>query len=307
MAKQRSLYWDTLKGILIILVVLGHCGTALGNGLISAIYAFHMPLFILVSGYFSKKKRPANFIAGGYKRLIIIYLVFNTAYIALDIATAAGLSFNRLLTPSFALWYILSLIYWRLVLQTLPQKWLDHPTLVIAASFLLSLLVGFIPIGGEMSFQRAIVFWPFFIVGYYLCQYDYIQKIRSFNKWIASAFLIGLLVIVYVCMPTFYANQPYGSETPVFNMITRALQLLIAALLCFCVLAITPEKMGKITDVGKYTLLIYLLHPPVVKTLKVISEKVGYTPDLLIALIITAFSVVAIYSVRKLKIFKYLT
>ena len=306
MAKQRSLYWDTLKGLLIILVVLGHCGTALSNGLISAIYAFHMPLFILVSGYFSKKKRPINFMAGGYKRLIIIYFVFNTAYIILDIATT-GLSFNRLLTPSFSLWYILCLIYWRLVLQALPQKWLDNPTLVIAASFLLSLLVGFIPIGGEMSFQRAIVFWPFFIVGYYLRQYDYIQKIRSFNKWIASAFLIGLLVIVYVCMPTFYANQPYGSETLVCNMITRALQLLIAVLLCFCVLAITPEKMGKITDVGKYTLLIYLLHPPVVKTLKVISEKIGYTPDLLIALIITAFSVVAIYSVRKLKIFKYLT
>lgn len=306
MAKQRSLYWDTLKGILIILVVLGHCGTALGNGLISAIYAFHMPLFILVSGYFSKKKRSVNHILLECKQLIIIYLVFNTAYLILDVATT-GLSFNRLLTPSFALWYILSLIYWRLVLQALPQKWLDNQTCVIAASFLLSLLVGFIPIGGEMSFQRAIVFCTFFIVGYYLRQYDNIQKIRSFNKWIADVFLIGLLVIVYVCMPTFYANQPYGSETLVFDIITRALQLLIASTLCFCILVITPETMGKITDVGKYTLLIYLLHPPVVKILKVISEKVGYTPDLLIALVITAFSVIAIYSARKLIIFKYLT
>lgn len=304
MAKQRSLYWDTLKGMLIILVVLGHCGTALGYGLISAIYAFHMPLFILVSGYFSKKQKPVNFV--GCKRLIIIYLVFNTAYITLDVVTT-GLSFNRLLTPSFALWYILSLIYWRLVLQLLPQKWLDNPTLVIAASFLLSLLVGFIPIGDEMSFQRAISFWPFFIVGYYLRQYDYIQNIRSFNKWIACVFLIGLLVVVYACMPTFYANQPYSSETLVCDMTTKALQLLIAALLCFCILVVTPEKMGKITDVGKYTLLIYLLHPPVVKALKVISEKVGYPPDLLIALIITVFTVTAIYSVRKLRIFKYLT
>lgn len=183
----------------------------------------------------------------------------------------------------------------------------DNQTCVIAASFLLSLLVGFIPIGGEMSFQRAIVFCPFFIVGYYLRQYDNIQKIRSFNKWIAGVFLIGLLVIVYVCMPTFYANQSYGSETLVFDMITRALQLLIASTLCFCILVITPETMRKITDVGKYTLLIYLLHPPVVKIFKVISEKVGYTPDLLIALVITAFSVIAIYSARKLIIFKYLT
>lgn len=52
---SRSTYWDTVKGVLILLVVFGHCGTALGSGLLSAIYAFHMPLFILVSGYFSKK------------------------------------------------------------------------------------------------------------------------------------------------------------------------------------------------------------------------------------------------------------
>ena len=77
MAKQRSLYWDTLKGLLIILVVLGHCGTALSNGLISAIYAFHMPLFILVSGYFSKKKRPINFMAGGATRCAARHEVFN--------------------------------------------------------------------------------------------------------------------------------------------------------------------------------------------------------------------------------------
>lgn len=53
--KERSLYWDTIKGLLIILVVFGHCGTAVGNNLLSVIYSFHMPLFILVSGFFSKK------------------------------------------------------------------------------------------------------------------------------------------------------------------------------------------------------------------------------------------------------------
>ena len=71
MAKQRSLYWDTLKGILIILVVFGHCGTALGDKLISSIYIFHMPLFVLISGYFSKKQVELNG-GGGYKKLIFI-------------------------------------------------------------------------------------------------------------------------------------------------------------------------------------------------------------------------------------------
>lgn len=56
MAKERTLYWDTLKGILIILVVFGHCGTAVGNNLLSVVYSFHMPLFVLVSGFFSRRQ-----------------------------------------------------------------------------------------------------------------------------------------------------------------------------------------------------------------------------------------------------------
>ena len=53
--QARSPYWDTLKGLLILLVILGHCGTALSEGLLSVIYSFHMPLFVFISGYFSKK------------------------------------------------------------------------------------------------------------------------------------------------------------------------------------------------------------------------------------------------------------
>lgn len=121
MAKQRDPFWDTLKAILIVLVVLGHTGTALGEKWLSVIYAFHMPLFIFVSGYLSKRK-PLNKNGGSIKRLIILYLVFDLAYIALDVVTGSGFSISRLLTPSFALWYILALIYWRVILQVLPQS-----------------------------------------------------------------------------------------------------------------------------------------------------------------------------------------
>lgn len=55
LTQSRSPYWDTLKGLLILLVILGHCGTALSDGLLSVIYSFHMPLFVFISGYFSKK------------------------------------------------------------------------------------------------------------------------------------------------------------------------------------------------------------------------------------------------------------
>ena len=56
--KQASLrlkWLDIAKGITIILMVIGH--TSIPDPFSRFIYAFHMPLFFLVSGFLSKKKR----------------------------------------------------------------------------------------------------------------------------------------------------------------------------------------------------------------------------------------------------------
>jgi fucose 4-O-acetylase-like acetyltransferase len=44
---------DTLKGLLIVLVILGHflLGTLMDNPIRYFIYSFHMPLFLFVGGY----------------------------------------------------------------------------------------------------------------------------------------------------------------------------------------------------------------------------------------------------------------
>ena len=63
---NRSLYLDIVKGFAIILVVYGHCIDYYSDEYISGnlfysdelhkiIYSFHMPLFMLVCGYFSSR------------------------------------------------------------------------------------------------------------------------------------------------------------------------------------------------------------------------------------------------------------
>ena len=84
--KERSLLFDNIKTVLIILVVLGHALEEISleheYGIIRAcIYSFHMPAFIFISGYFSG--------GGGYakesKKIIvncgIPYFIFNTIYV----------------------------------------------------------------------------------------------------------------------------------------------------------------------------------------------------------------------------------
>ena len=63
--KERELLPDLLRGFAIVLVVLGHCiqdGSGVGyrsealyfsDRLYQFIYSFHMPLFMMISGYLS--------------------------------------------------------------------------------------------------------------------------------------------------------------------------------------------------------------------------------------------------------------
>lgn len=67
MGKTRDTYWDSLKFVLIFLVVLGHMiepyitSSKVILAVYNFIYLFHMPLFVFVSGRFSvMKERPTG-------------------------------------------------------------------------------------------------------------------------------------------------------------------------------------------------------------------------------------------------------
>ena len=84
MASKRLKWADSLKGVLIVLVVLGHsiqqslldgCYT---NHLWNVIYSFHMPAFMAISGYvaYHPNRRgnyyaPATIIVRRFRQLIV--------------------------------------------------------------------------------------------------------------------------------------------------------------------------------------------------------------------------------------------
>jgi fucose 4-O-acetylase-like acetyltransferase len=73
---MRDKYIDYLKGILIILVVIGHSykNTA---GIFWIIYRFHMPLFFMISGYlFNNTRTIKEFTKRKFKTLIIPYIIY---------------------------------------------------------------------------------------------------------------------------------------------------------------------------------------------------------------------------------------
>ena len=91
---ERNRWMDGMKFILIVLVVFGHCkqftsydnsytSTRLVSYAIHSIYLFHMPLFIMISGYFSKRTERKHFIQT-LKRLFQVFIIFHFLWIIIE-------------------------------------------------------------------------------------------------------------------------------------------------------------------------------------------------------------------------------
>jgi hypothetical protein len=125
--KERNPYIDFLKGILILFVIIGHLLT--GNIRTSffryAIYAFHMPLFIALTGYLI---RPESLVRLSFSalfrkyfhRLLLPWLIaLQVFYFVNHLTSLQEFSFMDYLSSYldiyFHLWYVPALMFWILL------------------------------------------------------------------------------------------------------------------------------------------------------------------------------------------------
>ena len=100
---RRDFVLDYAKGIVIILMVIGHCYSK-ENFLLELIYGFHMPFFFLISGLiYGKKLRNENY-RFSYKKvgtgLMIPYYFYELVF-AVFLAAVAFLSRSETMVPDF--------------------------------------------------------------------------------------------------------------------------------------------------------------------------------------------------------------
>lgn len=76
---ERILWIDIMKGMLIALMVLGHCGVPF----VKMIYTFHMPAFLFLSGYTANfaKYNFSTFIKNKAMSLLFPYILWNLTFI----------------------------------------------------------------------------------------------------------------------------------------------------------------------------------------------------------------------------------
>ena len=71
MASLRNANLDALRGLAIILMIIGHVQTPFRD----FIFSFHMPLFFFISGYLYKEKTLNEVLERNFKKVILPYLV----------------------------------------------------------------------------------------------------------------------------------------------------------------------------------------------------------------------------------------
>ena len=273
--KSRNYFLDNYKAFLILLVVIGHfiepCYT---NNLFLTflkwiIFSFHMPAFIFISGYFSKKSMtPEKLI----QKLVIPYFVFELLYYFLYVFVIhkeTGLYFNR---PKFSLWYLMSLFFWRIItpyIKKIPGN------LVIAV--IAGLLIGFTQLGNFFSIPRTLFFYPFFLAGYYF-QENWFETVRAYWKSFTAG-LAGLSAILggWVLLTRhplspfiFYGRYSYADTnlTNVQGVFVRLLCYGISFLAIFALCAVIPRKQHFYSILGVRTMSIYLFHGLIYSILK---------------------------------------
>ncbi|WP_240606008.1 acyltransferase family protein [Planctomonas deserti] len=277
--RVRVPFWDNARFLCVMLVVIGHgiqrqtidSDNALAVYLV--LYAFHMPAFAIISGYFSKSGPPTG---RGMKRVItdilLPYFIMETIWTVVQWLVEGKTDVN-LTKPSWTLWFLLALGIFRLVLPYLalvrwPLFW----------AVLLSIGVGYLTnVDNTFSLSRTIGILPFFVLGWKLNDWHLVDRWRFAERavwWIRAAAIAALAawgVVVYVFIDTwremdlrfwFFYDDNYKvlGEDQWYAGLLRLAFILLAVLLSFAFFALVPRSNTWITAFGQSTMYVYLLH-----------------------------------------------
>ncbi|WP_407697266.1 acyltransferase family protein [Streptomyces kebangsaanensis] len=269
--KQRDAFFDNAKYMAIVLVAVGHAWAPLKGdsrvlqGLYMLVYAFHMPAFIVISGFFSRTfdARPDRL-----KRLVtgvvVPYVVFETAYSLFKrFADHTPDQEISLLDPWYLTWFLCALFIWRL---TTPVWRLVRWPLPLALG--IAVLASVSPaIGDDLDLQRVLQFLPFFVLGLGL-KPEHFQLVRRRSVRIASLpVAAAALFVSWWAVPRMKASWFYHRDSaqelgapwwvgPVMTLALFGCSLALTA----CFLAWVPGRRTWFTALGAGTLYGYLLH-----------------------------------------------
>ena len=276
--KERDYYFDNAKFVLIFLVVFGHFLRPYieENQLVHSIYVwiflFHMPAFVLISGYFSKNFHEKGYLRKITKKILLPYLIFQLLYSLYYtiLYERDGFSID-FLVPHWGLWFLLSLFSWNVLLYVfakIPKRVSFMLTVV------LGILIGLADVEKFLSLSRTFTFFPFFLAGF-LMKKKYFEALSlPLFRWVSFGFLAGSFAVIYFFFPGLPEEWLYGSKSyetlgvsGETGILFKLLLYSVSSVMTICLMALIPRAKLTVSVFGTRTFYVYILHGFILKYL----------------------------------------
>lgn len=262
----RNYWFDNTKFFLILFVVVGHFTqhfketNEILNYIHNFISLFHMPLFIYINGYFSKKSTSCK-----SEKIVKYFILF---FIMQIIEYFLGGGYFGIVSPGFTLWYLQTIIIYKLFTYILDEF---KPLPIILLSIILGLFIGYDNFATTVgSISRIITMFPFFIMGYYTNE-NFLLGLKEKSHIILS---VLILLVVAISLPNimygkikmpieiFYGKIPYADlGLGKYGFLHRLLWYILATITSISFLSIVSQKkIPIISKFGTRTLQVYCLH-----------------------------------------------
>lgn len=220
--RQRAAYLDTAKGLLIILVVVGHVWQAVyHNGILrdevvyhmvdNWIYSFHMPAFFLLSGLFAMRsaQRPiGEFIRRKLRTIAYPYLLWSFLQSSLQLlmkeSTTNSLTITDILRipiyPQMQFWFLYALFFIFLFFILLKQ--LTSSRLVFLGVGILLFVEFQLGYGaGWVPFMYLSRYFIFFGIGIFCSEFLLLHRAEKLPGRVPLFFSALLLLVVSLVTP----------------------------------------------------------------------------------------------------------
>lgn len=268
---SRDPWLDNAKFALITLVVVGHAWAMLPNTAVvdqayNFLYLWHMPAFVLIAGYLSRR---FDWTAARLWQLVrtvaVPYVLFEAAFALFRQYVRGERLGDLFVDPHWPLWFLTALFCWRLsapVFLRLPRP------VALGTAVVASLLGGFWSTEtlDHLDLARTLGFLPFFVLGLTATP-QRLERLRRPWVQVAGGLVLAATVVGARFVDTWASTDwlYYGSYHGLGagdprGVLTRAVLLTVALACTLGFLALVPRVRGRFTDMGGATMVVYLCH-----------------------------------------------
>src|SRR5690242_10966477 len=179
---------------LVTLVVVGHAWVLLPDNAVTDhfydfLYAWHVPAFVFVTGFLSKKFAYTRVRMWQLVRTVVVpYLLFECAIAMFRIFVGGEELDDLFRDPHWPMWYLAALFFWRLLTPVFRPMPLG---LVVAVA--VSLVAG-IYAGDTLDIARVLGLLPFFVMGLKATP----ERLELLRRRPAQLAAVGVFVAIWI-------------------------------------------------------------------------------------------------------------